>query len=863
METQKDLPIQPPQETPQEKPKKNIRFFLILLGALLIVSAIVGVVIYRNKGDEPDIVPPIDDPALTLPASIRTALASEKRLISSEDIVSETIEVAPAIPSFKLPIDTDNIANFQDFANKIPLSLEAKSLLEKNGFAVISTPQEIMNSPEEFDTYYSALQEKDIPVFVSSDSLLHYYHVFFDTALMRLEKDIFYDDVWQMSKSFLDDQVSIYENTDESILKEAAKRNVIYLSIALELLKPTNDQTVSSQNVQELVSCYPPKEASCQQVYAKAIKEGTFSLFGEEEASKYLFTVPNFAKALVEEELKLIDDHKGWDCSPNFLYQEDYSQYIPRGHYTKSEKLKNYFKAVMWYGRITNLTKGSLALRVGKCNLHNQEGFISEEDAKTQTLSSLLLANKFTTDNNIQHKWNRLYAITSFFVGFSDDLGPIEYASAIETIFENNENIQADQLADKVEDIRKLIKEEFPKPKIYSGLGKAQLTVVFPPPLTDEQINQLKEQAEKLLANTQGFRMLGQREVVDSYLFSKIVSPYSGEYNGDKNKKPFTYVLTDMGREVRGFPRGLDIMALFGSKRAKEIITELGDANYSDYEKTFNELKQEIDSLPPSEWYKNIYWNWLHVLKSLLPEFGNGYPTFMQTTAWQDKELNTALASWSELRHDTILYVKQSYTMAERGGGPKERPIVGYVEPIPEFYSRLLNLSKMTESGLSRLLTKEELSNIGLSGAISGFNIVLSRLLDISKVELENKELSENDYGFIKNFGDHLESINKNLTGAGYGGQVDPDMFKTTMIADVHTDGNTEKVLEEGVGYIKTIIAAYKLPDGRILIGAGPAFSYFEFKHPMDDRLTDEAWRQMLKSDSPPEPEWVKSFSEQ
>ena len=49
----------------------------------------------------------------------------------------------------------------------------------------------------------------------------------------------------------------------------------------------------------------------------------------------------------------------------------------------------------------------------------------------------------------------------------------------------------------------------------------------------------------------------------------------------------------------------------------------------------------------------------------------------MQTTAWQDKELNITLASWAELRHDTILYVKQSYTMAEREGMFEEPPVDG------------------------------------------------------------------------------------------------------------------------------------------------------------------------------------------
>ena len=50
----------------------------------------------------------------------------------------------------------------------------------------------------------------------------------------------------------------------------------------------------------------------------------------------------------------------------------------------------------------------------------------------------------------------------------------------------------------------------------------------------------------------------------------------------------------------------------------------------------------------------------------------------------------------------------------------------------------------------------------------------------------------------------------------------------------MHTDCNTGKVLEDGVGYGNLILVAYKVPDGRIIVGAGPVFSYYEFKHPMD-----------------------------
>ena len=107
------------------------------------------------------------------------------------------------------------------------------------------------------------------------------------------------------------------------------------------------------------------------------------------------------------------------------------------------------------------------------------------------------------------------------------------------------------------------------------------------------------------------------------------------------------------------------------------------------------------------------------------------------------------------------------------------------------------------------------------------------------------------DYEFIRNFGENLDTI---VTGVKDKGK------ETTIIADVHTDANTNQVLEEGVGYVDVIMVAYKVPDGRIIMGAGPVFSYYEFKHPLDDRLTDEQWKTMLDEEEPDRPDWVSSF---
>ena len=78
------------------------------------------------------------------------------------------------------------------------------------------------------------------------------------------------------------------------------------------------------------------------------------------------------------------------------------------------------------------------------------------------------------------------------------------------------------------------------------------------------------------------------------------------------------------------------------------------------------------------------------------------------------------------------------------------------------------------------------------------------------------------------NFADELDDVVSNL---------EKDSKRVTLVADVHTEPNTLQVLEEGIGYLRLMIVAYKLPDGRIGVGAGPVLSYYEFKHPIEDRL--------------------------
>ncbi|MDI9398434.1 MAG: DUF3160 domain-containing protein [Euryarchaeota archaeon] len=705
---------------------------------------------------------------------------------------------------YELPLSTEDIDNFEDFNSKLPLSEASLERLEMNGFVVMKDP--FSPNREDITAPYKLLKRLEVPIFVTSDTLLHVYHIQFDETLMEIEEEHFYGDLWTISEMMLSKSEADYRASSGEA-KEAAKMNVAFFSVALSLLSPTADQLC------------PGSGRECDE----RSYEGGYPYFKPEELEERRFLVPALVKEEVDAELALIEGQSGFAKSPIFGYDEDYSQYRARGHYTRSERLKNYFKAMIWYGRMGFLLKGC----DGGC-------IVSEEEAKVHTLAASMIARNLLGDPESKELWDRIYNVTSFYVGYSDDLGPREYSDTIDSLFD--EDVSARALSDS--DLALLRAELARKrsPKIYGGTGVDSPACAAEPPFSPEE-------ADLCLAATSGLRFMGQRFVPDSYIFQNLVIPKVGGYFGEGDA--FT-----LGPYGRHFPRGLDLMAILGSERADEILKALNDSSYQNYSSQKAELRLEFDIFSEEEWQKNLYWSWLYSMMPLLEAPDPNSPAFMETTAWQDKELTTALASWAELRHDTILYAKQSYTLKAISLPPEEpEPVAGYVEPVPEVYGRLLDLARMNREGLEEAGLLDDSSR----SRLVSFETILSRLEEISRKELDGEELTEEDVEFINDFGERLN-------GAVEG--VDDESKKTTIVADVHTDPNTGLVLEEGVGYVRLVAVAYDLPGGRVLLAAGPVFSYYEFKQPMDDRLTDEAWREMLADSPPAEPEWAASSAE-
>ncbi len=641
---------------------------------------------------------------------------------------------------------------------------EVPASLVENGFVVFTPFYATDNPVSAFETVAAF----DQPVFVSAGIPLHMLHIFFDQILQQVEQDHLAHDLHVLCESLY-----------QANIDRGASLGAAYFAVPLALLDPgfVPDPSIADE---------------------------------------------------VARELELIDAHAGFEESPVFGYLEDYSQYVPRGHYTASPDLERYFRSMMWLGRLTLLLNG------GEPHGPQSAFLVSEEDALAMTACAVMTVSDLETirsgDERLLDIWARIYEITAFFAGFADDLSVPEYAVAATELEGSETTVDIVWSTGFYQAFRELVNTSFAGPSIYSGTGGL---VSMP----DDQGEFDPGDLAGAFATTTGFRFLGQRYTPDSEILGKLVFPAVGA--------------TASGGQ-RFMPTGLDVAAAFGSSAARSILESNGDFEYANYGDSLAAMTAMVEAYGPGDWHTTLYMSWLHCIYLLQKDRGEGYPDFMRTDAWEAHTLSNFLASWAMLRHDTILYAKQSYTM-EAGCAPnfdEPVPSAGFVEPVPEVYGELTATLEMARRGLEHYGLVDDALTTRFDNAVS----ITERLRTIAETQLKGEAITTDDADFLKGFASRLESA------IAWGGETSEGL-ETTLIADVHTDQNSGSVLEVASGDLDFCIVAYMRPDGHVEAAIGPVLSYYEFTHPMADRLTDEAWREMLRGPEAPErPSWTGAF---
>ncbi|MBZ9750454.1 DUF3160 domain-containing protein [Deinococcus sp. HMF7604] len=651
--------------------------------------------------------------------------------------------------SYNLPVNLSAIKN-QEVLRSDPevgtsgLSPAQRAALSKNGFVI---------SPgtwTHFDGVYEATRYLNQPVFATTDSMLHVYHLVFDKLLRDLERESLSPALRRLTTLLVADARRQHAALKGTPLEGDARRALAYLAVAAKLIDPATT---------------PPAEVA----------------------------------SLVTAELKLIDAHAGRATSPIFAateLEEDYSQYVPRGHYTRSDALKRYFRTMMWLGRVN--------LRVQSAG---------------ETRTAALLTNLLTNNAEAQKLWARLYDPTTLLIGASDDLNYRQYAAALKSTTGG----QVRRLADPA------VLKTF-----QAALAK------LPPPQVNSVFVEAKpgEGREVRERQTLGFRVMGQRFTLDGAAFQRLIYREVGTL-----EKP------------REFPRGLDLLAALGSDAALNELRRTGEAGYANYLPQMAKVRASFAALKEKDWTANVYSGWLYALQPLAKPAARDarYPAFMRTPAWTRKELLTALGSWTELRHDTILYAKQ--TMAEMGAGEEPEPPRGYVEPNAAVWTRLLTLEALTRNVLKTqgVLSERTANNL------TELRSMLTFLNTATAKQLAGTALTRDEYDRLNYYGGWLEQMKLASADPQDGSQEASQFDENDMaavVADVATAGN--RALEEATGYIDELYAV--VPDGRggLQVARGGVYSQYEFKVPVSSRLTDEAWRKQLRAgQAPPAHPWL------
>ncbi|MEJ2355260.1 MAG: DUF3160 domain-containing protein, partial [candidate division WOR-3 bacterium] len=547
----------------------------------------------------------------------------------TEDIETEfgtyrpyTVNITPSCSLYAIESGFTNVMNFDSFS----FTGVEESLLFQNAF--VATPSSYL---EMYDIYNEA-REREMPIFVSCDALLHTYHKLYDKTLQTAETRQLTLDIENLTDELIDLINGEWISASDSSVKEALRLNLAYLSVAKCLL---NNSFVPIPDVE----------------------------------------------TLVDSELTHIETHAGLSPSPIFDYEEDYSQYVPRGHYTISDTLERYFRTMMWYGKMAiGLTRSKTRMAVLLIHSIHNADIVGESGIDV---------------------WERIYLPTVFYVGKTDDINIYQYTEIMEEIYgENFASLPVDIFANNSLLEQFIIKaDSLPGPEIASTTPK-------------------------------GFRFMGQRSIPDAYMFTHLAN------NND-----------------RSIPKGLDVMAVLGSDRAVEILDEV----YFEPTWLFDSiaaLRTEFDEKPEEEWVQTLYWNWLYCLIPFTFAKETGFPTFMRNTAWENKELYAALASWTELKHNTILYAKQTY-YGSGDSPPHSQTVHGYVEPNPWFFGRLASLADYMKVGLGEL----NLLYDDFEARLSGLTNLLLTLKIIAEKELTNQTITEGEDRAITGLGAEIVKL--------------------------------------------------------------------------------------------------------
>jgi hypothetical protein len=722
----------------------------LLFAALFTVP---GCAAHSGKDDTPgDGVVQFDGPSVPVAETEKVPAQLSQALEVASEMDGDALLAAYPAPAAALGYDARQAAGL-DLIQGSALALsddELERLAE--GGVVLSTSKQFPSFAYGYKTIYA----EDLPVYVSADSILEAVHRTFDRLLSQVEQQVLSDELGALLSGM---RTRLPERFADSTLTADAD---LYLTVAQSLLE--------GSALAPAASARPDDVRKLWQLATSASGHESVTLFSATR-------------------------------------DEDFSQFEPRGHYTDSEQLQRYFRAMMWLGRVD--------LRIVETQSDGSQLFRRPQFDAAVALRELMGEPELEL-------WDHVDAVIGAFVGEHDsmtvrDLDGLMAALGVSSVAE------AQQLSDDA-----IVSE------LASGGWGAQR-------IASRII--VNGGVTKTLPLDRSFLLFGQRYTVDSHTFVNV-----------------TYDRV-AGRLM---PKPLDTaFAALGNDAALALLAPEFD-NIS-YVQGLAKTRALVDAHEPAYWEGSLYTRWLGALRSLSPDAAAPPAGAPATDAWQRRVLAAQLGSWAELRHDTILYVKQSYT----AGAVCEFPDA-YVDPYPEFYARLGDFAQAMSSVADGLPASAATLRDSIRGWAEEFSKVMANLTQMAENQVTGTPHSQELLDFINDAVKWDEQSSCGGTSytnlAGWYLRLYLDEYASLAfdptIADVHTQptdagGNdVGRILHVGTGQPRLMVVSADTCTGPRAY-AGLAFAYGERITENWERLNDQEWLQYVATSPFPDPDWM------
>ncbi len=259
-------------------------------------------------------------------------------------------------------VDEDLRVNVQNIVNPTQLKTFDSTLclrLAQNGFAIV---------PAQHEQLFHVYEQNDyscFPSFVTTDLYLQLFHLYFDCMLREIEENKLHAMMTKLSLSMYLKLFQQANSTDNEEIKSLATYDAAFFAIAYELFT------------------------------GASIGTSDFQTITKPEVKRVMDSKNDFSD--------FIEDYQ------NVMFS--YSLFRPRGHYSRNENLKKYFRGMMWLQSVPFGLDEEISLR-----------------------RAIVMADALNNEKNAQKDYDQLNVLLNYLMGSADNLSIPQVQAEIKKI---------------------------------------------------------------------------------------------------------------------------------------------------------------------------------------------------------------------------------------------------------------------------------------------------------------------------------------------------------------------------------------------------------------------------------------------